>query len=157
MFMSRTYRELHPWLSAIRTSFETKRLSESCVCVLRVSQECFALFFHFVCSTHAFVGVSSLQCDKRTVLVLIVIVTFSFRARAHTHTHTHTHTLSWSVTNSCVIQYHDLCHFSVGYCTTVAVFRAVVLKLCWFAVLYKTYTNFLAHFVYKIKNILIYL
>jgi hypothetical protein len=32
----------------------------------------------------------------------------------------------------------------------------VVLKLFWFAAYCKTYNNFLAHFVYKIKNILIY-
>jgi hypothetical protein len=33
---------------------------------------------------------------------------------------------------------------------------AVVLKLFWFTAHCKTYNNFLAHFVYKIKNILIY-
>jgi hypothetical protein len=33
---------------------------------------------------------------------------------------------------------------------------SVVLKLLWLVAHCKTYTNFLAHFVYKIKNILIY-
>jgi hypothetical protein len=43
-----------------------------------------------------------------------------------------------------------------GLGRTLSISRPVVLKHFWFAAHCKTYTNFLAHFVYKNKNILIY-
>jgi hypothetical protein len=36
------------------------------------------------------------------------------------------------------------------------IYRSVVFKLFWFTAHCKTHKNFLVHFVYKIKNILIY-
>jgi hypothetical protein len=63
----------------------------------------------------------------------------------------------WKTWNECIILVgRETCWKKSNLEDRVGTSKAVVLKLFWFAAHCKTYKNFLTHFVYKVKNILIY-